>query len=288
MKSRRKFLLAVAVVLAVALGSVGIASAITNGQPDGDGHPYVGLLVFDVAPGQPAWRCSGSLIAPDLVLTAGHCTDGAVAARVWFDEDVTYDNVPFPLYPYGGPGSGAIEGTPYTNPDYRSPDNPYGGGNGLPAFSYRDVGVVVLDEPVDMGEMAELPEAGLVDTLKNKAAIDFVGYGVQYQAQVPGNLLPQPPPYYRWTGPRVRLYAPSEMVSGKFVHSAEFMRLALNPGGGSGGTCFGDSGGPDLLGGTNTVLAVNSYVTNINCSGVGYSGRVDIPEVLEWINGFLE
>jgi hypothetical protein len=128
----------------------------------------------------------------------------------------------------------------------------------------------------------------LVDTLENKTAIDFVGYGVQYQAQIPGNELPQPPPYYRWTGPRVRLYAPSELVSGEFVHSSEYMRLALNPGGDSGGLCFGDSGGPDLLGGTDTVLAVNSYVTNINCSGVGYSARVDIPEVLAWIKGFLK
>lgn len=69
--------------------------------------------------------------------------------------------------------------------------------------------------------------------------------------------------------------------------SAEFLRLALNPGGGSGGLCFGDSGGPDLLRGTNVVLGVNSYVTNVNCSGVGYSSRVDIPEVLEWIESFL-
>ncbi|MGR9046158.1 MAG: hypothetical protein ACU83N_12740, partial [Gammaproteobacteria bacterium] len=99
--------------------------------------------------------------------------------------------------------------------------------------------------------------------------------------------LPQPPPFYRWQGPRVRLYAPSKLVSGKFVHSAEYMRLELNPGDGSGGTCFGDSGGPDLLGGTSKVLAVNSYVTNINCAGVGYSSRVDIPAVLDWINTFL-
>jgi hypothetical protein len=83
------------------------------------------------------------------------------------------------------------------------------------------------------------------------------------------------------------MYAPSELVSGNFKHSDEFMKLALNPGGGSGGTCFGDSGGPDLLGSTNIVLAVNSYVTNVNCSGVGYSARVDTEPVLSWINDFL-
>ena len=283
-----KKILLLVLLLTLQLGTAGIASAITNGVPDGDDHPYVGLLVFDSAPGEPGWRCSGALIAPTVVLTAGHCTDGAVAARVWFDADVTYDAVPFPLYPYGGPGSGAIEGTAYTNPDYRSSDNPYGGGNGLPAFSYRDVGIVVLDEPVYMDEYAALPTAGLVDTLRNKTRVDFVGYGVQYQAQIPGNQLPQPPPRNRWTGPRIRMYAPSELVRGKFVNSAEFLRLALNPGGGSGGTCFGDSGGPDLLGGTNVVLGVNSYVTNANCTGVGYSSRIDIPEVLEWIYEFLD
>ena len=277
----KKIVIASILALALVLSLVGVASAITNGQPDGDAHPYVGLLVFDVAPGVPGWRCSGSLIAPNVVLTAGHCTDGAVAARVWFDEDVTYDAVPFPLYPYGGPGSGAVEGTAYTYSEFCT-----GCGNGLPEFAHGDVEIVVLDEAVDVGGFAELPAAGLVDTLKNKTAIDFVGYGVKYQDKIPGNQLPQPPPYYRWTGPRTRFYAPSALVSGNFVHSDEFMKLALNPGGGSGGTCFGDSGGPDLLGGTDTVLAVNSYVTNINCSGVGYSFRVDTPEVLEWINSF--
>jgi hypothetical protein len=278
----KKFPLIFVLVLILALALVGTGLAITNGQPDGDDHPYVGLLVFDVSTPDgnvPAWRCSGALIAPDVVLTAGHCTDGAVAARVWFDEMLQDEEGNFlvPDYPWGGVV--AVEGTPYTNPYYGSDENPYGGGNGLPAFSYRDVGIVVLDAEVDVGGFASLPTAGLVDTLKNKTDIDFVGYGVQEMIHGGG------PPF--WIGLRNRLYAPSQLVSGKFVHAAEFMRLSLNPGGGKGGTCFGDSGGPDLLGDTNTVLAVNSYVTNYNCAGVGYSSRVDIPEVLEWIGGFL-
>lgn len=282
----RRTVLVTLIVVALLMVTATVAYAITNGEPDAGRHPYVGLLVFDAPDAGgivgPAWRCSGALIAPDVVLTAGHCTDGAVAARFWTYEDVTYNHVPSPLYPYGGAGSGATEGLPYTNPNYRV-GNPYGGGNGLPAFSYRDTGIVVLNESIVMAEYAQLPAAGYVDTLKNKTAIDFVGYGVSEQIMA----YPGQPPRSRWTGPRVRMYAPSELVSGKFVHSAEYMRLALNPGGGSGGTCFGDSGGPDLLGGTNIVLAVNSYVTNVNCSGVGYSARVDVPETLEWIRTFL-
>lgn len=288
----KKVVLASILALALMFSLAGGAAAITNGVPDGDAHPYVGLLVFDADIPDvgvvPAWSCSGTLISPTVVLTAGHCTDGAVAVRVWFEERLQAEDGTFLVsdFPFGGGES--TEGTPYTHPDYRSPDNPYGGGNGLPAFSYRDIGIVVLDEPVDVGGFGALPEPGLVDTLAKKTPVDFVGYGVQFQERIPGSQLPQPPPFYRWNGYYNRYYAPSELISGKFVHSAEFLRLALNPGGGSGGTCFGDSGGPDLLGGTNVVLGVNSYVTNVNCGGVGYSSRVDIPEVLEWIQSFLE
>ncbi len=278
----KRLSLATALTLVLVLAIVGVASAITNGTPDDGNHPYVGLLVFDTLNADgvavPTWRCSGSLIAPNVVLTAAHCTEGAVAARIWVQPDVT--SAAAPSYP--GPGGSAVEGIPYVYPGYESPFAP-----GIVGFSKGDVGIVVLDQPIAVDRYAQLPEAGLVDTLRNKTPVDFVGYGVQYQAKIPGNQLPQPPPYYRWTGPRIRMYAPSTLVSGNFSWSDMFLRLAMNPGGGSGGTCFGDSGGPDLLGGTDTVLGVNSYVTNSNCSGNGYSQRVDLPEVLDWINSFL-
>jgi len=260
------------------VGMMGIAYAITNGVPDGNNHPYVGLVVFDVlnADGDPvpSHRCSGSLLTPTVFLTAGHCTDGTVAARVWLDEIVQGN----PEYPFSGPSS--YDGTPFTYPGFC-----IGCGKGLPGFAIGDVGIVILSEPVPttaVNEYATLPTVGWSDLLPNKSGIDQVGYGVQ--VQIPGGGVP---PRLRWTGPRVRLFAPSEIVPGKFVHSSDFLRIAMNPGGGSGGTCFGDSGGPILDGGTDRVLAVNSYVTNVNCSGVGYAARIDTDDVLEWIDGFL-
>jgi len=94
-----------------AFGLASVAYDITNGQSEGNNHPYVGLIIFDDEDG-PAWRCSGALIAPDVVLTAGHCTEGADGARVWFDEKLQDDDGNFlvPDYPWGGVV--AVEGTP--------------------------------------------------------------------------------------------------------------------------------------------------------------------------------
>ena len=262
------------VILAIALASSGAVQAITNGQPDGNNHPYVGRIVFYDANNVPTWwSCSGSLISEHRFLTAGHCIvyePGLVRAQVWFDAgpmaiDPAYtggscnENGPYT----GFPCAGGTWGTPYFNPHY-------------------DVGVVTLDEAVTGLGFAALPSPGLVDTLANKTPIDFVGYGTQEQVMA----YPGQPPVERWTGWGERMYAPSELIAANFPLSDRYIRVALNPGGGSGGICYGDSGGPDLLAGTNTVLAVNSFVNNVNCAGVGHSARVDIPDVLAWINGF--
>jgi hypothetical protein len=236
-----------ALLMLLILGSAGIALAITNGQPDGNAHPYVGLVVFDVG-GGPAWRTTGILISPTIVVTAGHGTDGADAARVWFDTDLTGNTE----YPFGG--STSTEGTPYTHPDFC-----IGCGKGLPAWDTHDVGVVVLDEPVYLSEYAELATEDMV----------VRGGGRPY-----------------WQGDLIRQFAPSKLIASKHKHGDEFIKLTANPAQGKGGATFGDSGGPVLINGTNTAIAINSYITNYNAAGVTYAHRLDTASVLEWIASF--
>ena len=138
----RRLIAALAVLAASLVVGIVPAGAITNGQPDGDNHPYVGLAVFDVinpATQQqvPSHRCSASLLSPTVVLTAAHCTVGTVAARVWFDEDVWRN----PEYPFSGATS--YDGDAETNPAFCNPC-----GSGLHKFALGDVGVIVLSEPV--------------------------------------------------------------------------------------------------------------------------------------------
>lgn len=240
-----------------------IAPLITNGELDGEDHPFVGLMVALTEEGQPLWRCSGTLISPTVFLTAGHCTSGAPRATIWFDADVEA-GLPGNNYPFAGD----VFGRTYTHPDYRPA-----------AFVLYDLGVVVLEEPVDMGGFGELPQLGALDAIPasaRKGAITAVGYGLQKINPV------------EVIGYKARLRAGLNIID--LTGTAGIpagTSVAISANARTGGTCFGDSGGPQFLTGTNVIVAVTSYGLNGNCVGVAGGYRVDQPDDLSWLSQFV-
>jgi opacity protein-like surface antigen len=138
-----KRLLAGSLALIGALATAAAAVAITNGGPDGNGHPEVGALLAQHAFSDGTWEeCTGTLISPTVFLTAEHCDEGVSRVNVTFDS--AYDSATGTTY----------SGTWHGNPDYnKSQSNP------------QDVAVVVLDKPVKGITPARLPKAGSLDGL---------------------------------------------------------------------------------------------------------------------------
>ena len=165
----KKFPLIISIVLILTLVLAGTALAITDGELDGNGHPNVGLMVALDAGGNPLWRCSGTMLSPTVFLTAGHCVEEpAASAEIWFDADVE-SGIPGNGYPFDGD----VSGTTYMYPNYTDA-----------TWWMNDVGVVVLDEPYDVGVFGELPSVDQFDGLKTKRGqqktfFTAVGYGLQ-------------------------------------------------------------------------------------------------------------
>lgn len=263
-------LLCLAGLAGAALLQAGPAAAIKNGEMDGDGHPYVGLMVAKNALGQPMWRCSGTLISPRVFLTAGHCTQApADRVEIWFDADVE-SGIPGNGYPFTGQASG----TPYTHPQY------------MPnAFFRYDLGVVVLDQDVDMPVYAALPALDQLDVLKTRRGqqdqgFTAVGYGLQQSF----------PDAAAWKqhNVRVRMVAYPKLVQINVPGSTGDFSMLLSNNANTGGTCFGDSGGPNFIGNSNVIGGVTSFGKNGICAGSGGVYRVDRADDLDWVNSILE
>ncbi|MGE5140529.1 MAG: trypsin-like serine protease, partial [Rudaea sp.] len=238
----RKAALAVLVGFALLFVASLPAQAITFGQLDGNLHPNVGGLVVEFTPGEKFLICSGTLISPTVFLTASHCTAflpsvGIGPHDVW----VTFDSVLSQTGTF-------YRGTYHTNPLY-----------GHDAADPHDIAVIVLDQAVQGITPATLPTAGELDELAAKAGLkdqEFtaVGYGGVRTDKTGG--------WHYITYDDTRRYASQYFLS----LTPAWLRLSENISTGSGGTCYGDSGGPHFMGDKTSNLVVALTVTgDANC-----------------------
>jgi secreted trypsin-like serine protease len=259
----RRLVLLVVGVLALSLA--GGASAITYGQPDDGLHPNVGAMIR-LRPSDNQLRivCSGSLIAPTVFLTASHCTSfvestGQTDIWVTFDSSFTAS-------------SKLIHGTMHTNPLYNQRQS-----------DPEDIAVITLDEPVTNVTPAQLPTAGLLDEMKADGTLrdqlfTSVGYGIQEPVPGPGGIAHEFP-MERW-------YSVGEFWALNDV----WLRLAQTQATGDGGTCNGDSGGPEFLGAgaTETPIQVSVTITgDAECFATNVDYRLDTPQARAFLGQFV-
>jgi V8-like Glu-specific endopeptidase len=240
---RRGLLASVAITV---LAASTAANAITFGSPDGDAHPNVGGLVAAQAYSDGTWiYCSGTLISPTVFLTAAHCAEGD-RVRVTFSS--AYQD-----------GDKVYAGTFHGDPAYnQSQSDPH------------DIAVVVLDKAVKGIAPARLPAAGSLSNLPGSQMFTSVGYGAYEVTNQPGG--------HQYLYNDVRGVATGTLNS----INASWLRISMNPSHGDGGTCYGDSGGPNFLG-TTDIVAATTITGDSVCRSTNVDYRLDTASA----RGFL-
>lgn len=132
------------------------------------------------------------------------------------------------------------------------------------------IGVVVLDEPVEMETYGSLPSANLIDTLRKRSPFTVVGYGANDFATGGGSRQP--------IYPDIRQLATTEYlgtvgISNQVGEDVFMKATGSEMGKGGEGACYGDSGGPLSLVYQATIVGVTSFgpTSAIPCLGPEYA-----------------
>jgi secreted trypsin-like serine protease len=256
---RKKISLIVIVVL-IAAATALPAAAITWGELDTT-HLNVGAMVVDWPDYGPYQWCSGTLIHPRVFLTAGHCTDGLEEygiETVW---------VNFEEYAVDTDGLRLVEQV-LTHPEYA-----WGGSDP------HDIGLLILEEPVDDIVPATLPSEGYLNDLRKAGELRSGPEGAKFTMVGYGGTLSWPPPEINYED--YRQVAESEYIA----LTKPFLHLSQNILKGDGGTCFGDSGGPNFYSnetGSEIIVGVVSW-GDAQCVSTGFNYRVDTATALDFI-----
>jgi hypothetical protein len=296
---RKSILLAGAVGLALVATTAAPAAAVKYGQPDNDEHPYVGLMIAYVwvdldEDGEmadeelfAAWRCTGTQLDADTFLTAGHCTHGADAVAVWYGDDLQDVRFAREFAVFAGAidqdselAADAWSYKALTHPDYTDE-----------AFFLHDVGIVdemIVAEGTTFESYGTLPDgnywdAQLATRKKDRDSYTTVGYGLQWAM-----------PFSNGQGRAdqadwLKLQAGGELIGYRQFGGGKTndAYVVLTNNANTGGTCFGDSGGPTFIQNTTTVVAVTSFGVNPTCAGTSGVYRIDTEDDLEWLNQFV-
>ncbi|MCW3021089.1 MAG: putative Peptidase and chymotrypsin precursor [Conexibacter sp.] len=244
----RRLITAAAALAALALPAS--AGAITDGTVDGGGHPNVGGLVSATQYSDGTWLyCSGTLISPTVFLTAAHCAEGD---RV----GVTFD----PAYQAG---DAVFYGTWHADPQYgKSQNDPH------------DIAVVVFGRPIKGIAPARLPAAGSLAGLSGSQQFTSVGYGAYEVTNGPGG--------HQFLYDDVRGVATGTLNA----INPSWLRISMNPATGNGGTCYGDSGGPNFLG-TTDILAATTITGDYVCRSTNVDYRLDTPSARAFLKSYV-
>jgi hypothetical protein len=227
------------------------AQAITYGVPDGNGHPNVGGLISPEQYSDGTWLyCSGTLISPTVFLTAAHCAEDGGRVAVTFDP--AYED-----------GDKLYEGTFHADPLY-----------GQRQSDPHDIAVVVFDKPVKGITPATLPEAGSLSDLSGSQTFTSVGYGAYEVTNGPGG--------HRYLYDDVRMVATGTLNS----VTPSWLRISMNPATGNGGTCYGDSGGPNFLENTDVIAAI-TVTGDAICRSTNVDYRLDTESARAFLGQYV-